>query len=95
MDCKLFVYPVDDHGRVSKRPMIAPKQVLSVTDSGIDPRTGLKMRRVILTSEGAAINSRYTKDHVGEKVAIFCGSEEIVRPVIAAESSNEFVVLGP
>ena len=94
-NCQLFVYPVDAHGQVGNKPVISPEQVSSVTSDGIDSRTGLKLRRVVLTAEGAMVNAAYTKSHLGEKVAIFCGAHEIVRPTIAGESSNQFVVSGP
>lgn len=93
-DCKLFVYPVDAQGHIADQPITTPKQVLSVTDKGTDPRSGMQMRLVVFTVESAAINSAYTREHIGEKVAIFCGRKENLRPVIAGESSNKFVIVG-
>ena len=93
--CKLFMYPVDSHGQVGKEAVISPGLVSSVANDGTDSRTGMNLRRVVLTPEGAAINAAYTKTHLGEKIAIFCGTQEIVRATIAGESSNEFVVSGP
>jgi hypothetical protein len=89
------MYPVDSHEQVGSEPVVFPELVSSITDDGTDSRTGMKLRRVVLTSWGAAIHAAYTKTHLGERVAIFCGTQELVRPIIAGESTNEFVVSGP
>ncbi len=90
--CELSMYRVNSRGQVTHSPIISPKQVLSVSEGGKDPITGDKRWRVVLTSEGAAINSAYTKSHLTEKIAIFCGSREVMRPTIAGESSDHFVI---
>ena len=89
------MYRVDAHGQVAHSPIISSSRVLSVADGGIDPITRAKLWRITLTSEGGAINAAYTKAHLGEQTAIFCGSNEIMRPIIAGQSSPQFVVADP
>ena len=93
--CKLFVYPVNDNGKVEKAPVIAPRHISSMDFQGIDANTGFRQWRITLTAEGASLNAAYTKAHVHKKIAIFCDNKEVARPEIVAPSSDTFVVILP
>ena len=92
--CKVSVFAVDRKGDRSARPFLRPEHFASITDAGIGISGGPSWR-FVLTPEGKAINAAYTKAHRGEKIALYCGSREILRPTIAGESSGEFVVESP
>ncbi|HEX7916472.1 hypothetical protein [Rudaea sp.] len=94
-DCEMYVRPVDENGRVRESPFITPRDISSIEFDKTDPITGFRMWRVVLTKEGASRNASYTGTHVREKIAIFCGATEISRPMIAAPSSDTFVVIIP
>jgi preprotein translocase subunit SecD len=90
--CKLFLYPVNENGQVGETPIITPSQISSLDFQGADAMPGFKRWRVTLTTEGASANEAYSKAHIGEKIAIFCGSKEVSRPTIAGQSSGTFVI---
>jgi preprotein translocase subunit SecD len=92
--CKVSVYAIDHKGQRSKQPFLASSDFSSVTDAG--PGIGGNQSwRFVLTAKGKAINAGYSKSHLGEKVAIYCGAREILRPTIAGPSSGEFVIESP
>ena len=90
--CKLFVFPVNENGQVSESPILSPSQISSLDFQAADAPPGFKRWRVKLTAEGASANEAYSKSHIGEKIAIFCGGKEVSRPTIAGQSSGTFVV---
>jgi preprotein translocase subunit SecD len=90
--CELFVYPVEVSGAVGKSPIITPSHIASLDLQATDPDRGTKRCSFTLTEEGASRNEAYSKSHLGQKIAIFCGSVEMARPTIAGPSSERFVV---
>src|SRR3954451_9564894 len=91
-DCKLFLYSVSENGQVGERPIITPSQVSSIDFQAADAMPGSRRWRVTLTAEGASANEAYSKAHIGEKIAIFCGTKEASRPTIQGQSSGTFVI---
>ena len=91
----MSVHAVGSDGIVVKVPLIDSKQVASVADGGMDEYSDSHLWKVRLTPKGARVNAAYSRGHVGGKVAIFCSSTEVSRPVIAAPSSGEFVFSVP
>ena len=91
-DCSFSVYPVNENDQVGKVAIITSSQVSSLDFQDTDPITGFKRWRITLNSEGASINAAYSKAHIGQKIAIFCGAREMVRPTIAGQSSGTFVI---
>jgi preprotein translocase subunit SecD len=90
--CRLFLYPVEENGQVGKSPIISPSQVKSLDFLAADAMPGYKRWRITLTAEGASANEAYSKAHIGERIAIFCGSKEVSRPTIQGQSSGTFVI---
>jgi preprotein translocase subunit SecD len=93
--CKLFLYPVNDEGQVGERPIITPDQVSTLDFHAADAFPGSKRWRITLTAEGASANETYSKAHIGKKVAIFCGTNEVSRPTIQGQSTRTFVIDWP
>jgi len=91
-DCKFFLYPVSESGQVGGKPIVTPNQVSSLDFQAADAFPGSRRWRITLTAEGASANEAYSKTHIGEKVAIFCGSKEVSRPTIQGQSSGTFVI---
>lgn len=94
VECKLSMYPVDPHGDAGSAAIVAPGEVSSITVA-TDPVTGVKLWHVSLTAKGAASNFAYTRSHIGDEVAIFCGDRKVQQATIQAASSKEFVVSAP
>jgi preprotein translocase subunit SecD len=84
--CKFFLYPVTEDGQVGASPIITPNQVSSLDFRAADAMPGSKRWRITLTAEGASANEAYSKAHLGEQIAIFCGSKEVSRPTIQGQS---------
>jgi hypothetical protein len=85
------MYALNQGGVRAKRPFLLPEHFASVTDAGIGIGGG-KSWRFVMTAQGKAINASYTRAHIGQKVALYCGSRELFRLTIAGPSSGEFVV---
>jgi len=90
--CKFFLYPVGENGRVGDFPIITPNQVSSQDFQATDAMPGFKRWRITLTPAGASANEAYSKEHLGGKIAVFCGSKEVTRATIAGQSSDTFVI---
>jgi preprotein translocase subunit SecD len=94
VECKLSMYPVDAHGRVGSAAILSPSEISSISVA-TDSFTGLKLWHVSLTPKGAASNLAYTQSHIGGKIAIFCGAQQVQQATIQGASSNEFEVSAP
>ena len=88
-DCVLSIHAVSAQGVVEETPLISPDQVLSIQESAA-PATGEPLWIVRLDAAATQINSAYSRRHLGEHLAIFCGEREVSRPLIAGASGNEF-----
>ena len=93
LPCSVSVYAVEADGTLADSPLLASTHVASVVDEGLDRFSGKRALRVGLTPQGTEINRAYSQAHVGDKLAIFCGGQEVSRPVIVAPSQDEFIVL--
>ena len=92
--CKVSVYALSAKGVRAKQPFLLPAHFASVTDAG-PGMAGGQSWRFELTPKGKAINASYTAAHQGQKIAFFCGSREILRPIIQGPSSDVFVIESP
>ena len=87
--CALSVHGVSPQGTVEEIPLITQAHIRSIRVSK-DPMTQQSLWIVRLDATGTEINAAYTKAHLGERLAIFCGAREVSRPLIAGTSSQEF-----
>ncbi|WAC63711.1 hypothetical protein OVA13_02685 [Pseudoxanthomonas sp. SL93] len=88
--CALSVYAVKPDGTLAAEATIKPDNVASVKSGGIDV-SGMHLWFVKLNTDGALVNSRFTKASVGTRMAIFCGDREVSRALIAGQSTDEFM----
>lgn len=87
-ECELSVRPVLD-GAPASEARIRPEHVSRIVGT-IDEPTGMSRWEVELTADGAAINRDFSRESVGEEIAIFCGDKEVSRPTVVAPSSDSF-----
>ena len=97
--CKASIYAVTAQGHVAKQPLISSQQVASLAYRGVDQFTGMGIWRIVLTPKGATVNARYTKSHLGGKLAVLCGNVSVGEFAIQAPSAGSFIIssneLGP
>ena len=90
--CPLHIRDVLDDGSLAKLPFIRPQHVArldAASKSYSEEGPGIL---VTLTTDGEDRMRGHSERRVGHKVAVFCGTMEILRPTISAPFSNHFKV---
>ena len=85
--CPISIHQVRPGGSLVDPPVIRPEHVDSMSAHKQD---GHLLIRVTMTPEGEQWLWRFTKSQMGQPMAIFCGADEIQRPIIRAPFGKEF-----
>ena len=89
--CPLYVRAVDSDGALLPYPFIRPQHVASMLKAK-PLYKGENAILVTLTDVGAKRMHDHTASSVGSKMAVFCGEDEMNRPIILGPVSTSFRV---
>jgi preprotein translocase subunit SecD len=90
--CALAVHAVAEDGSLVEPAALDGDDVLTISRAQ-EAYGGEVGWEVQLTPGGARINRSFSAEQVGRPVAILCDGEEVARPVVMDESSDNFVFL--